>query len=154
MIILVRFHSSSISWYSFTFYQRINSHGNQVSVRTLSSPRSNKSQQKRSIFLSFLSYGWFSDSLPQKADYFDRIRLGSGSMCSQPGRSEGTGSYRWWEGVHPLIQTSCTALTVSPHSVMLHLRSRQGRWKLCSQSPLWYRGQINVQLMVCMISEL
>lgn len=102
---------------------------------------------------SLILFLWFSDNLPQKADYFDRTRLGSGSMCSQTGRSEGTGKYRWCEGVHLLIQTSCITLTMSSHSVMLLLRSRQGRWKLHSQSPLWYKGQINVQLVVCMISE-
>lgn len=97
---------------------------------------------------SFIPFLWFSDNLPQKADYFDRTRLGSGSMCSQTGRSERTGICRWCEGVHLLIQTSCTSLTMSSNSVMLLLRSRQRRQKLHSQSPLWYRGQINGQLMV------
>lgn len=68
-------------------------------------------------------------------------------------RSERTGSYQWCEGVHLLIQTICTTLIMSSNSVMLLLWSRQGRQKLHSWSLLWYRGQINVELMICMISE-
>lgn len=80
---------------------------------------------------SFIPFLWFSDHLPQQAGYSDRARLGSSSIC-QTGRSERTGNYRQCGGVHLLIQTRCTCLSMSSSPVMFRLRSRQGRWKLHS----------------------
>lgn len=92
-------------------------------------PRVTEANKKEHF--SFIPFLWFSDHLPQQADYLDRARLGSSSIC-QTGRSERTGNYRRGGGVHLLIQTRCTCLTMSSSSVMFPLGSRQGRWKLHS----------------------
>lgn len=111
---------------------------------------------------SFIPFRWLSDRLPWKADYSDRTRLGSGSMWSQTGRSERTGNYRRCEGVHLLIQISCTRLTVSTSSAMLLLCSLSDLGKedrcsvpkmTCETSSFKKRGQLNTQFMVHMISE-